>query len=177
MKGELIALSVNPENRRQRVTIELDGDFGETFDKLHKLHGLPVDVEMKPYRRKRSLDANAYAWLLIDKLAAAMSITKEEVYRQEIRQIGGVSVQMCLQSKAVDAFCQSWTSRGLGWQCEKFPSKLPGCVNVTAFFGSSVYDTKQMSDLINQIMEDCRSLGIETKSPEELASLLNEWGR
>lgn len=174
MKGKLIALSVDPETRRQRVTIELDGDFGETFDTLHRK---PVDVTVKPYRRKRSLDANAYAWVLLDKLAAAMGITREEIYREAIRHIGGVSVQMCLQSKAVDAFCQNWTSRGLGWQCEKFASKLPGCVNVTAFFGSSVYNTKQMSDLINQLIEDCRSLGIETKSPEELVSLLDEWGR
>lgn len=170
----MIDLSINPENRRQRVTIELDGDFGEQFDRLREN---PVDVTIKPYRRKRSLDANAYAWVLIDKLAAAMGITKAEVYRQEIRQIGGVSVQMCLQSKAVDAFCKDWTSRGLGWQCEKSPSKLPRCVVVTAFFGSSVYDTAQMSGLINQLIEDCRSLGIETKTPEELESLLQDWGR
>ena len=174
MRGQLIGLSINPENRSQRITIELDGDFRETFDSLH---GKPVDVTVKPYRRKRGLNANNYAWAWIDRLAAEMGITKEEVYRQEIRQIGGVSVQMCLQSKAVDAFCKDWTQRGLGWQCEKSPSKLPRCVVVTAYFGSSVYDTKQMSDLINQLIEDCRALGIETKSPEELESLLKDWGR
>ena len=173
MKGQLVSLSVNPETRRQCVTIELDGDFGEQYNKFH---GKPVDVTIKPYLRKRSLDANAYAWVLLDKLAAEMGIPKEEIYREAIRQIGGVSVQICLQSKAVDAFCKGWESRGIGWQCEKFPSKIAGCINVIAFFGSSVYDTKQMSGLINQLIEDCRSLGIETKSPEEIASLLKEWG-
>lgn len=155
------------------MTIELDGDFGEAFGKLH---GKPVDVTIKPYRRKRSLDANAYAWALIDKLAAEMGTSKEDVYRAEIRKIGGVSETVCVKAEAADKLCEVWTANGLGWQCERFKSKIRGCINVTLFYGSSAYDTKQMSDLISQLIEDCHALGIETKSPEEIASLLKEWG-
>ena len=56
----------------------------------------------------RSLDANAYAWVLLDKLAAHYGVARENVYRQEIQSIGGVSEVLCLREKAVEAFCRSW---------------------------------------------------------------------
>lgn len=174
MRGRLIKLILSPENRRQAVIIEFYGDFGEQYDKLS---GRDIEVVIKPYRAKRSLDANAYAWTLIDRLAAEMSLTKEEVYRAAIKKISGVSETVCVQQKAVDKLCEVWTGNGLGWQCEQFPSKIPGCVNVTLYYGSSVYDTAQMSRLIDQLIQDCNALGIETKSPEELNALLNEWER
>jgi hypothetical protein len=59
---------------------------------------------------------------------------------------------------------------------ETFKSKLDGCTNVTLYYGSSTYDTNQMSRLINNIVEECRLQGIETRSQEELESLLNAWG-
>lgn len=128
-------------------------------------------------RRKRSLDANAYCFVLIDKLAAKLGITKEEVYRQAIREIGGVSEVVCVQNKALDTFCRTWSCHGLGWQTETFPSKVSDCTNVIVYYGSSEYDTAQMSRLIDNIVEDCKEQGIETMPPKELESLLNEWGK
>jgi hypothetical protein len=56
------------------------------------------------------------------------------------------------------------------------PSKIEGCTNVVLYYGSSTYDKAQMSRLINNIVEECRQLGIETKSAEEVDSLLRQWG-
>jgi hypothetical protein len=55
------------------------------------------------------------------------------------------------------------------------PSKIEGCTNVILYYGSSSYNVAQMSRLINIIVEDCRQVGIETKSEEEVASLLQQW--
>lgn len=55
----------------------------------------------------RSLDANAYCWVLLDKLAAHYGVSREKVYRQEIQGIGGVSEVLCLREKAAEAFCRS----------------------------------------------------------------------
>ncbi len=99
MTGRLINLSPAPGNRKQHLTIEIDSDFRAEFDELH---GKTVDVSIKKYRPKRSLDANAYAWVLMDKLAEAMGITKVEVYRGAIRKIGGVSETVCVLSDAAD---------------------------------------------------------------------------
>lgn len=145
----------------------------EMFDNL-SLYQLTINVGK--YRKKRSLDANAYAWVLISKLAEKLNIPKTDVYRSAIKEIGGNSDVVCIQDKAVDSLCAGWKRNGIGWLTETFPSKLDGCTNVTLYYGSSTYDTAQMSRLINIIVEECRQLGIETKSKEEVESLLKAWG-
>ena len=44
-----------------------------------------------------------------------------------------------------------------------------------SYYGSSEYDTAQMSRLIELIIAECREQGIETKTPAELAALMEEW--
>ena len=124
----------------------------------------------------RSLDANAYCWVLLDRLAAHYGISKQEVYRQEIRNIGGVSDVLCLREKAADAFCRSWERNGIGWMSDIGPSKLKGCVTVTVWYGSSTYDTEQMSRLIDAVVQDCKSAGIETMTEREISLLCERWG-
>ena len=133
------------------------------------------DYEINRIRKKRSLDANAYCFVLLDKLSADLQTPKEELYRRYVKEIGGVSETVCVPNKAVDKLVSVWESRGLGWQTDTFPSKLEGCTNVILYYGSSVYDTNQMSRLIDSIVQDCVAIGIETKSEEEINSLLNEW--
>lgn len=130
---------------------------------------------LKEYRKKRSLDANAYCWVLIDKIASALGQTKETVYREAIRSIGGNSETVCVKEEAANAIRQSWERNGMGWITDSVPSKLPGCVNVVLYFGSSTYDTKQMSDLINAVVQDAQALGIETLTPDKLALLKEGW--
>lgn len=137
-------------------------------------------VEIKQYRKKRSLDANAYAWQLLGKLAAALSTQEvtyspEHVYRELIRDVGDNYEIMPVRNDALERWVQIWTSRGLGWVCEVMgPSKFQGYTNTRCFYGSSVYDTAQMSRLIARIVEDCKAAGVETMTPEELARLVEE---
>lgn len=132
--------------------------------------------EVKEQHKKRSLDANAYFWALADKLAEATRISKEDIYRHAIREIGGNSTTVCVRDMAAEKLCQGWEKNGLGWLADTFPSKLPGCVNVTLYYGSSTYDTKQMSRLIDNIVQDCQAVGIETLTPDKLALLVEGWG-
>lgn len=137
-------------------------------------------LEIKQYRKKRSLDANAYAWQLLGKLAPAMStheviFTPEHLYREAIRDIGGNYEIMPVRNDALERWVQIWQSHGLGWVCEVMgPSKIKGYTNTRCFYGSSVYDTAQMSRLIARIVEDCKACGVETMTPEELARLVEE---
>lgn len=134
-----------------------------------------VTIKVTKHKKKRSLDANALAWVLMDKIASKLRITKEEVYRNAIRNIGGVSETVCAKNEAVEKLCAGWRSNGIGWQTETMPSKIDGCTNVVLYYGSSCYDKEQMHRLLNNIIEDCRYLGIETRSPEEIDSLLGGW--
>lgn len=133
------------------------------------------DADLKEHREKRSLDANAYCWVLLDKLAEATGARKEEIYRRAIHEIGGVSDTVCVMEKAADRLCKGWESNGIGWFSERSGSRIGGFVNVTLYYGSSVYDTAQMSRLIDYIVEDCRAVGIETMTPEKLAAMKEEW--
>ena len=159
-------------NGRQRLTIELDSDYRSEFDQLHDAE---VDVKITKHRIKRSLDANAYAWVLIDKIAAKRNMSKAEVYRNAIRDIGGVSDVICIQNKAVKTMKDIWTRNGIGWQVEEMESKIDGCTNLILYKGSSVYDSKQMSALIDSLVQDARSVGIETRPQSEIDSLLKEY--
>lgn len=150
-------------------------DARRTLDSLKP--GKVYDVEIKEHREKRSLDSNAYAWLLIDRLAEKLRIPKTEIYRRYIREIGGNNETVCVTAEAADKLRSGWEHNGLGWQTDTMSSKLPGCVRVVLYYGSSTYDTAQMSRLIDLIVQDCREQGIETLPPDKLAGMMEEWGR
>ncbi len=143
------------------------------YDELKDKERLAIIV--KPFRNKRSLDANAYAWVLIDKLAEKMNLPKEEIYQRAIRRIGGVSETVCVVDAAVEHVCKAWRVHGLGWMAETVESKLDGCTNIILYYGSSIYDTKQMSTLIDNIVQDCQSVGIETKTPAQIEEMISLW--
>lgn len=171
MRGRLVDLSIGL-NRKQRVTIELDSDFRGEFDKLRESD---VSLEVKQYRQRRSLDANAYCWVLMDKLSVVTGVPRVDLYRSYIREIGGNSETVCVVNSAVDKLREGWHHNGLGWQTDTLPSKLEGCTNVVLYYGSSTYDTAQMSRLIEMVVQDCREQGIEVLPPYKLAALVEEW--
>ena len=167
MKGKLKDLSLTMDGR-WNLTLTIDGECRPIWDKYKDKE---IDIDIKAHRNKRSLDANGYAWVLMDKIAARMHIDKAEVYREAIKSIGGVSETVCVQDKAVDRLRQGWEQNGIGWQTDTMPSKLKGCTNVILYYGSSTYDTQQMSLLIDHIVQDAKALGIETMTPAELEAL------
>lgn len=130
--------------------------------------------EVKEYKEKRSLDANAYAWVLLGKLQDKLHISKEEIYKDAIKTIGSYEV-IPIKNEAVERFRQSWSKNGLGWITETTKSKLEGFTNVIAYYGSSSYNTSEMSRLIELIVQECKQQGIETKTQQEIDSLLKNW--
>lgn len=133
------------------------------------------NYEISKAKKKRSLDANAYAWTLINKLAETMRIGKDEIYRNTIRDIGGNSEIVCVKDEGLETLRRCWEKNGLGWQVETMPSKLKGCTNAILYYGSSSYDTHQMSVFIDRLVADCKALNIETMPPDKLAGLLDSW--
>lgn len=81
----------------------------------------------------------------------------------------------CVMDKAVDKLRSAWEKNGLGWQAETFDSKLDGCTNAVLYYGSSAYDKAQMARLIDNIVQDCKAVGIETLTPEQLDKLKESW--
>lgn len=157
-----------------KILLTLPGLGAADADKLSTA-SRPWRCKLTEWRERRSLDANAYFWVLLDKLAETMSAGKEDLYRRYVKDVGGVSDVVCVQEQAADALISGWQHNGLGWQAEKVPSKLPGCVNVILYYGSSTYDTAQMSRLIELVIQDCQAVGIETKTPAEIEEMMDLW--
>lgn len=159
---------------RQILSLELQGDFRPYIEEFD---GKDLKAEIKLFKgKRRSLSANAYAWVLIDRLAEKLNLPPQEIYKNAIRHIGGVSETICIQNRAVEKFCECWQKNGIGWQTEIIDSKLDGCSCVVCYYGSSTYDQAQMARLIEILIQDCKAVGgIETMTPAELSRMCEEW--
>ena len=130
--------------------------------------------EIKEHKKKRSLNANAYCWVLMGKIADVIGSTKEEVYRDYIKH-KGIFRLITMNEEAVDTFIKVWQEKGLGWVCDKSESKYKGMVDVIAYYGTSSYNTKQMTHFIDYVVEEAKALGIETLTPDEIEGLIQAW--
>lgn len=133
----------------------------------------PGEYDIIKGRKKRSLDANSYAWALITRIAEAMGVDKETVYRHAICQTNQFE-EMVLRNDAVEGVNRIWSSRGLGWivQVVDEGDEYSLCF---AYYGSSAYDTAVISKMIDGLIQDCRALEIETEPQEYIDSLLASW--
>lgn len=151
--------------------------IAETVSFLDSLEdGKQYVLTVKEKKNRRSLNANAYAWTLLDKLAEKTNIAKTDLYRNYIKEIGGNSDIVCVMNEAVEDLCEGWQHNGLGWVTDTTASRIDGCTNVILYYGSSTYDKAQMNRLINLIIQDCKEFGIETLTPNELQMMCDKWG-
>ena len=164
---------------RMSLTVDVDHECKSTVrEKIGTLQDKPLSVEIKQFRKHRSLDANAYAWVLLGKIAAVVKITPVEAYRHAIKDVGGNYEIVPVKSERAEAWTRIWESHGMGWISEILgDSKHEGYVNIISYYGSSTYDTAQMARLIDRIIEDCKALDIETATPAEIALLKEAWGK
>jgi hypothetical protein len=135
--------------------------------------GKALAVEIKQYRQKRSLDANAYLWVLLQKIAEAVNSSKDEVYLQMLERYG-VFTHIVVKPHMVDKVKQEWrTVRELG---EVTVNGKKG-IQLQCFFGSSTYDTKEFSTLLDGVISECKNIGVEVLPEDEIKTMLEEWGR
>lgn len=125
--------------------------------------------EITEVRRKRSLNANAYAWVLIGKIADVLKTDKNEVYKLMLDRYGQGEVVSVVSSVDVNGFFKYFKEVG--------KSTLNGkdFTHYRVFKGSSEYDTHEMAILIDGIVYEAKLLEIETLTPQELAALKEEW--
>ena len=155
------------------VSFTTRDDPGQIFDDLK---GQAVKVEIKKASKRRSLSANAFAWALIDQIAEKTGLPQKEVYRNAIREIGGISDFYGMKEEAYPAFCELWTAGHMGRQVEVIPgSGKPGWINVRAYKGSSDFDSRQMARLIDSLIQDAEQLGIPTMPDKEVERMVGAW--
>jgi hypothetical protein len=112
--GKIKNACINVVSKKPELTLELDSKtaFEGEFDNLKDKDKLSIEV--KPYRKIRSLSANAYAWVLMNEIAENQGITKEEVYLSQIEKVG-VFKAIVINKEAESTIRHSWSNYGLGW--------------------------------------------------------------
>ena len=174
LKGKISDLNLEFLTGKPKLVLQIDTKR-ELLAEYDKLKNDELTIEIKKFRPHRSLNANAYAWVLMDKIAETQGITPEDVYRHHIQEVGVFKIMTIKESDA-DTLIKGWGMNGIGWTAEKLDySEDKNFIDVKFYYGSSLYNTKQMTRLINNIIQDCEALGIQTKTPSEIANMLNLW--
>ena len=148
------------------------------FDELSQCEKLSVEIDQ--YSDIRSREANNYMWVLCGELAKKLSnedvhYTKDDIYKKAVRD-SGIWRDDEVSPNDVQWRCASWERLGKGWVTERVDFSSDGEKEIIRFYyGSSVYNKKQMSRLIDGIVQDCKAVGVETKTPAQLAEMLSLW--
>ena len=174
--GIITDIGIDYKTRKSKISLLLDTKEIEIVEQLKNENKL--NVELKKWRKKRSNDANAYCWVLCDKIAKKLTVpnaivTKEQVYRDAIMHIGTFEA-MIVEEKTFENWKRVWNSQGLGFLVEVVDKK-DKCVKIHCYYGSSTYDTKEMWLLIQLLIDEAQSQGIETKPAQDIESMMKEW--
>lgn len=127
--------------------------------------------EIKEYKEKRSLNSNAFAWSLITQLGNVLRKSKEEVYLQMLKDYGQSEIVSMLSSISPEGYFKYYEKIGTG--------EINGkeFTHYKIFKGSSEFNSSEMSIFIDGIIQDCRSVGIQTLDDLEIEELIRrEYG-
>lgn len=144
---------------------------GTSKELIKKLVELPDDkkYEVKEYKERRSLNANNYYWEMVTQLGNVLGMDKEWLHFLLLQKYG--------QSEMISVVADVDMKNYLKYYTEAGESNLNGKTfkHYKVYKGSSEMDSKEMSILINGLVEECHIQGIETKTPAEINSLLERW--
>ena len=158
------------------ISYSLDGKQRVTFTLSSRVDASELtdcDLRLKAtkWRNKRSLDANGLLWSCLDKIAAVLHTDKWQVYLLMLKRYGQFTY-LIVPTKAVEATQAMWRE-----------SEVVGEINVNGrtatqilcYFGSSTYDTKEFSRLLDGVISEMEDMGLTTPQQEELDRVLKAW--
>ena len=183
--GRLKGLGIDLMSRHQKLEIEIDSDIREEYDKLKDKEKLRIRIVQ--YRKKRSLDANAYYWTLLTKFADVIGLSNPEAHNMMLRGYGqseifdGRAVYVTIpDTEEAEKKVNNATDYHLA------PTSQVRKGNDDVLYrtyrllrGSRTYDTKEMSRLIDGLVTCCKEAGIpetEIASPNEKEILKERYG-
>lgn len=141
------------------------------IEELSRIDGtIAQKIEVKKFTEKRSLNANAYFHLLVGKIAELVMLPMSEVKRKMVfdygTQLGAFRAEATIPLEAAFTYFQIIR--------ESKGTKRP-CVDVIVWKPTHTLDKAEMARLIDGVVEEAKQLGIETRTPNEIADMLNLW--
>lgn len=170
-KGNLAYGAYQTDDHRTTVVLEL---YGEKGDEVNALRNKLLDVEIKAHRNHRSINANNLCWMLCTEIGRAIQAPKEVIYQHAIRDVGEYTAVQIIP-EALPAFKAAWTCHGTGWFVEQI-DESDGLITAFAYHGSSSYDTKAMSVLIDYLVDQAMQMELQIGYDlSEIDKIKNEW--
>lgn len=166
--GRFDGLVVDYSTKRQKITLSIAEDATEVYEKLKDCE---LDIEIKKYRSKRSLDANAMLWYCIGKMANALREDKWNIYLNLLRSYGQYTY-IVVKEKAVRKMKECWR------ECEEVGEIIINgekAIQLLCYYGSSTYDTKEFSILLDGTIQEMKNIGLQTPSSKEMRLALEKW--
>ena len=169
--GEVKGISQDFETGKFNVTLTINEGFS-IVNFLQKMVREKLNIKAVKYREKRSLDANAYMWVLLQKMADVLHQDKDTLYLEMLGKYG-VFTHIIVKPHVVEKVKSEWRAvKELGEVCVNGTTGI----QLQCYFGSSTYDSKEMSVLIDGIVNECKDLEIETLPDEEVERMKSLWG-
>ena len=175
--GQLTDVSIDFQTKKPKLTFLMnESDAVNQIDEIKDIEKLII--EAKKYRKRRSLDANAYFHVLVNKLARHQEMSDSEMKVKMNLEYGtvaknldgtkvGIKVPKGTDIKQFYPYCK--------WFGE--------CIEGDLYFDKYLFykqthtlDTKEMAQLIDGVVRECHEAGIETYTEEEIESMKKEWG-
>lgn len=168
--GELKSITTDWKTGNKIISFETINDFQPQA--IEEISDNKLNVIAKKYRQKRSLDANAYLWVLCSKIAEVEDSSKEEIYEQMLQKYGVVYSDddgyiTVTVKKEVDM-----SKIGGHWLYYRDNGKFACYLMIK---GTSEYDTAEMAHFIDMVVQEAKELGIETLTPDELERMKSAW--
>lgn len=171
-KGRIVGAARNLTTGKWNITLEMEEGNIKDLDKLGSTQ--LMTVEIKKHYNKRSLDSNAYAWVLMQKIAEATNLDKWEVYVNCLQRYSRAFTHIIVRPDVIPRVQEVFrVCIDLG------EVKVKGQTGhqLQCYFGSSTFNTKEMSVFIDGICSECRDLDIPLIPDDEIERLKEEWGK
>ena len=171
LTGRIKGISKDFLTQKYNITFEIENQPLADIQTISEYQQL--DMKIKKHREKRSLNANAYLWVLLQKIAEATHTSKEEVYLAMLQRYSRAFTHIIVKEQAVDKMKELYRT------CVDLGKVKVGNMEghqLQVYYGSSTFDTKEMSILLDGVISECHELGISTTTPDEIARMKQEWG-
>lgn len=177
--GSLLDVSMDFKTGKGKLTTLIDTTDLDVLDVISNLKDKKLDIEIKVHVEKRSGKSNRYFWELLGQACEKKHIDKLEEYKRRVKELGIFRVSR-IPTEDFETLKKTWENWGEAWFCEVGDTEIIGDMEfkiVFLYYGSSSFNKKQMSRLIDNLVQDCKAIGIETKSQEEIDSMLKEYDK
>jgi hypothetical protein len=156
------------------VTLSIDIPNKTDAKALQELTGVDLlELSLKKYRKSKTLTQIGALHVLCNEIAIKLNSTKLEIYKHAVREVGEF-ILVPVPNDEVEKWSKNWCINSDSAQCvELRDSKLEGYKVLQCYYSVASYNTKEMSTLINYVVDEAEAQGIFLMTREEISKLKN----